>query len=134
MDGWMDGHTDGWTHRHTDGQTDGRTHRHPDLLHDEPRQHVHDEAAQARVGGQGLDDGAHQQHRERILIQQLLRHHRQHLRGVNVALRKAQVGGWGGDRGGRGGDDGAPWGQTEGDNGTPWGQWGGVGDTLMVTM
>ena len=99
-DGWMDRRTDGHTDGHRDGQTDGHTQPPTDLLHDEPGQHVHDEASQPRVGRQRLDDGAHQQHGEGVLLQQLLRHHRQHLRRVDVALREAQVGGWGGRRGG----------------------------------
>ena len=99
-DGWMDRRTDGHTDGHRDGQTDGHTQPPTDLLHDEPGQHVHDEASQPRVGRQRLDDGAHQQHGEGVLLQQLLRHHRQHLRRVDVALREAQVGGWGGGHNG----------------------------------
>lgn len=63
------------------------------LLHDEAGQDVHDEAPQAGVHGQGLDDGPHEQHGQGTLLHQLLHHHGQHLRCVHVPLRKAQVGG-----------------------------------------
>lgn len=66
-----------------------------DLLHDEAGQNVHDEASQAGVHGEGLDDGTHEQHGERVLVHQLLHHHRQHLRRVHVLLAKAKVGSWG---------------------------------------
>lgn len=65
-----------------------------DLLHDEPGQDVHDEAAQSGVHGEGLDDGAHEQHGQGVVLHQLLHHHRQHLRRVDVLLSEAQVGGW----------------------------------------
>lgn len=64
-----------------------------DLLGDEAGQDVHDEAAQSRVHGEGLDDGAHEQYGEGALLHQLLHHHRQHLGRVHVFLPKAQVGG-----------------------------------------
>ena len=63
------------------------------LLHDEPGQDVHDEAPQAGVHSQGLNDGPHEQHGQWALLHQLLHHHGQHLRRVHVPLRKAQVGG-----------------------------------------
>lgn len=63
------------------------------LLHDEAGQDVHDEAPQAGVHGQGLDDGPHEQHGQGTLLHQLLHHHGQHLRCVYIPLRKAQVGG-----------------------------------------
>lgn len=63
------------------------------LLHDEPGQDVHDEAPQAGVHGQGLDDGPHEQHGQRALLHELLHHDSQHLRRIHVPLRKTQVGG-----------------------------------------
>lgn len=63
------------------------------LLHDEAGQDVHDEAPQAGVHGQRLDDGPHEQHGQGALLHQLLHHHGQHLRCVHVPFRKAQVGG-----------------------------------------
>lgn len=68
------------------------------LLHDEARQDVHDEASQPGIHGEGLDDGSHEQHGERVLVHQLLHHHRQHLRRVHVLLAEAKVGGWGEER------------------------------------
>lgn len=66
-----------------------------DLLHDEAGQDVHDEASQPGIHGEGLDYSAHEQHGERVLVHQLLHHHRQHLRRVHVLLAKAKVGSWG---------------------------------------
>lgn len=68
-----------------------------DLFHDETGQDVHDEASQPGIHGEGLDDSAHEQHGERVLVHQLLHHHRQHLRRVHVLLAKAKVGSWGGE-------------------------------------
>lgn len=66
-----------------------------DLLHDEAGEDVHNEAPQPGIHGEGLDDGTHEQHGERVLVHQLLHHHRQHLRRVHVLLAKAEVGSWG---------------------------------------
>lgn len=63
-----------------------------DLLDDEAGQDVHDEASQAGIHGQGLDDRPHEQHGEGTLLHQLLHHHCQNLRCVHVLLPKAQVG------------------------------------------
>lgn len=62
-----------------------------DLLDDEAWQDVHDEASQSGIHGEGLDDGAHEQHGERTLLHQLLHHHRQNLRRVHVPLPEAEV-------------------------------------------
>lgn len=63
-----------------------------DLLDDQARQYIHDEAPQAGIHGKRLNNGAHEQHGEGVLLHQLLHHHRQHLRGVDIPLSKAQVG------------------------------------------
>lgn len=68
-----------------------------DLLGDEAGQDVHDEASQSGIHGEGLDDGAHEQHGEGILLHELLHHHRQDLRRVHVPLPEAQVGGYSAD-------------------------------------
>lgn len=64
-----------------------------DLFDDEAGQDVHYEATQAGVHGEGLDDGSHEQHGKRILLHELLHDHGQNLRGVDVLLREAEVGG-----------------------------------------
>lgn len=62
------------------------------LLDNKAGQDIHDKSSQSGVHGERLDDGAHEKHRERILLHQLLHDHRQDLRGVHILLRKAQVG------------------------------------------
>lgn len=62
------------------------------LFHDEAGQNVHDKTTQSGIHGEGLDDGAHEQHGEGALLHQLLHYHCQHLRRVHILLPEAQVG------------------------------------------
>lgn len=50
--------------------------RRANLLNNKARQDVHDKSTQSGIHGERLDDSAHEQHRERVLLHQLLHHHR----------------------------------------------------------
>lgn len=63
-----------------------------DLLDDEAGEDVHHKAAQSGVHGERLDDSAHEQHGEGVLLHQLLHHHRQNFRCVHILLGEAEVG------------------------------------------
>ena len=62
----------------------------PHLFDDQATQDVHDETDKARVDGHRLNDGAHQEGRNRRDLHQLVKNDGQHFLIENLLLLKAQ--------------------------------------------